>query len=140
MEDEPSLVRTLSDRLAAEGYEVESAGDADSALESAASGVFDVIILDIMLPGRDGFEVCRELRQRGFEMPILIFFLARIGVVTPSFLMRNFRYAVLIIALTAAILTPTGDMLTMTVFAVPMILLYLLGVGVAWLFGRGEGS
>ena len=71
-----------------------------------------------------------------FEMPIVIFFLARIGVVTPAFLMRNFRYAVLILALLAAVLTPTGDMLTMAVFTVPMILLYLLGVGVAWLFGR----
>jgi len=70
-----------------------------------------------------------------FEMPIVIFFLSRIGVVTPRFLMRHFKTAVLIIAILAAILTPTGDMLTMSVFAGPMILLYLLGVGVSWLFG-----
>jgi sec-independent protein translocase protein TatC len=49
--------------------------------------------------------------------------------------MRHFKTAVLIIAILAAILTPTGDMLTMSVFAGPMILLYLLGVGVSWLFG-----
>ena len=71
-----------------------------------------------------------------FEMPIVIFFLSRIGVVTPRFLMRHFRTAVLIIAVLAAVITPTGDMLTMSVFAGPMILLYLLGVLVSWLFGR----
>ncbi len=71
-----------------------------------------------------------------FELPILIFFLSRIGVVTPQFLMRHFRIAVLIIAVLAAVLTPTGDILTMSVFAGPMILLYLLGVGVSWLVAR----
>jgi sec-independent protein translocase protein TatC len=71
-----------------------------------------------------------------FELPIVIFFLARIGVVTPQFLMRHFRIAVLLIAVLSAVLTPTGDVLTMSVFALPMILLYLLGVAVAWLFGR----
>jgi sec-independent protein translocase protein TatC len=67
-----------------------------------------------------------------FQMPIVIFFLSKIGIVTPQFLMRNFRFAVLIIAILAAVLTPTGDVMTMSVFAGPMILLYLLGVGVAW--------
>jgi len=69
-----------------------------------------------------------------FELPILIFFLSRMGVVTPRFLMRNFRFAVLTIAVLAAVLTPTGDILTMSVFAGPMILLYLIGVVVSWLF------
>jgi sec-independent protein translocase protein TatC len=73
-----------------------------------------------------------------FELPILIFFLSRIGVVTPGFLMRHFRTAVLIIAVLAAIITPTGDVLTMSVFAGPMILLYLLGVLVARIFGRPD--
>jgi sec-independent protein translocase protein TatC len=68
-----------------------------------------------------------------FEMPVVIFFLSRIGVVTPAFLMRHFRYAVLIIAVLSAVLTPTGDVMTMTIFAGPMILLYLLGAGVAWI-------
>jgi sec-independent protein translocase protein TatC len=71
-----------------------------------------------------------------FQLPIVIFFLSRIGVVTPQFLMRHFRSAVLIIALLAAIITPTGDVLTMSVFAGPMVLLYLLGVGVAWLSAK----
>lgn len=70
-----------------------------------------------------------------FEMPILIFFLARIGVVTPRSLMRQFRTAVLVLAVLAAVITPTGDMVTMTAFLVPMVLLYLIGVGVAWMFG-----
>lgn len=69
-----------------------------------------------------------------FELPIVIFFLARIGLVTPAFLMRHFRLAVLVIAIVSAIITPTGDILTMSVFAGPMVLLYLLGVAVSWAF------
>ncbi len=69
-----------------------------------------------------------------FEMPIMIFFLTRIGLVTPGMLIRHFRVAVLVIAVLSAVLTPTGDMLTMSIFLVPMILLYLLGVGVSWAF------
>jgi sec-independent protein translocase protein TatC len=75
-----------------------------------------------------------------FELPVVIALLARAGIVTPGFLMRHFRTAVLIIAVLAAILTPTGDIMTMSVFAGPMILLYLLGVGVAWAFARGSDA
>ena len=75
-----------------------------------------------------------------FELPVVIALLSRAGLVTPRFLMRHFRTAVLIIAVLAAILTPTGDIMTMSVFAGPMILLYLLGVAVAWVFGRGSGT
>ena len=71
-----------------------------------------------------------------FELPVVIFFLSRVGLVTPQFLMRHFRIAVLVIAILSAVLTPTGDVMTMSVFAVPMILLYLLGVAVSWLFGK----
>lgn len=71
-----------------------------------------------------------------FELPVLIGFLARMGVVTHRFLLRHFRWAVLAIFIIAAIITPTPDIPTQTVFAVPMIGLYLLGVLVAWLFGK----
>ena len=71
-----------------------------------------------------------------FEMPMLIFFLARLGLVTARKLIRWFRWAVLAIFVAAAIITPTPDVATQTVFAVPMILLYLLGVVVAALFGK----
>lgn len=71
-----------------------------------------------------------------FEMPMLMFFLARLGVVTAKQLLKGFRWAVLGIFVTAAIITPTPDIATQTVFAVPMILLYLLGVLVAAIFGR----
>ncbi len=73
-----------------------------------------------------------------FELPIVIFFLARIGVVTPRFLMRHFRWAVLIIFVMAAVITPTPDVINLLLFAVPTILLYLLGVGAAALVGRKE--
>ncbi|HEU5162213.1 MAG TPA: twin-arginine translocase subunit TatC [Thermoanaerobaculia bacterium] len=73
-----------------------------------------------------------------FEMPTLIFFLARLGIVTPKFLLKKFKYAVLIIFIIAAIITPTPDPVTQSALAVPMILLYLLGVGIAMLFGKKE--
>jgi two-component system alkaline phosphatase synthesis response regulator PhoP len=72
VEDEASLVLTLSDRLVAEGYQVEARGDGESALALAAEQPFDLAILDVMLPGIDGFAVCRELRHRGLSMPILM--------------------------------------------------------------------
>ncbi len=71
-----------------------------------------------------------------FQTPILIFFLALFGIVTPGFLWRNFRYAILVIAILAAIVTPTPDALTMVIFMAPMIALYVLGIGVAALVVR----
>ncbi len=68
-----------------------------------------------------------------FELPILIFFLALFGLVTASFLWKNFRYAVLIIFIISAIITPTPDVMTMCVFATPMLVLYLVGIGVAFM-------
>jgi len=71
-----------------------------------------------------------------FEMPVLILILARFGIITPGFLMRHFRIAIMVIAIVAAVVTPSGDALTMTIFAAPMVLLYLLGVAFAWLASR----
>jgi len=68
-----------------------------------------------------------------FEMPILVFFLALIGIVSPAFMWKNFRYSILIIFIIAAILTPTTDIMNMCIFAAPMIGLYLISIGVAWL-------
>jgi sec-independent protein translocase protein TatC len=73
-----------------------------------------------------------------FEMPMLIFFLARLGIVNARMLLRWFKWAVFLIFVVAAIITPTPDIATQTVFAVPMILLYLLGVGIAAIFGKKE--
>jgi len=74
-----------------------------------------------------------------FELPVLISLLSSMGLVTPRFLMRHFRTAVLIIAVLAAIITPTGDITTMSIFAGPMVLLYLLGVAVSWFFSGRSG-
>ena len=71
-----------------------------------------------------------------FELPIVILLLAQMGVVTPRFLMRNFRWAVLLIFVAAALVTPTPDVVNLCLFALPTILLYLLGVGAAALVGR----
>ena len=73
-----------------------------------------------------------------FETPILIFFLARLGIVTPGFLLRKFKYAVLLIFIISAVITPTPDMMTQTALAVPMIVLYLLGILIAFLFGANK--
>jgi len=72
IEDEPGLVMTVSDLLAAEGYEVDSAMDGDTGLTKALEGGYSVIVLDIMLPRRSGYDVCRELRQRGVDTAILM--------------------------------------------------------------------
>jgi sec-independent protein translocase protein TatC len=75
-----------------------------------------------------------------FELPVLIFFLALFGIVTPKFLWKNLRYAILIIAIVAAIVTPTPDATTMLVFMAPMVLLYFLGIGVAALVVRNKAK
>jgi two-component system alkaline phosphatase synthesis response regulator PhoP len=72
VEDEPGLVLTLTDRLKSEGYQVASATDGPSGLSIASSQKFDVILLDVMLPGASGFDVCRDLRQRGVQTPIIM--------------------------------------------------------------------
>jgi two-component system, OmpR family, alkaline phosphatase synthesis response regulator PhoP len=72
VEDEPGLVVALRHRLESEGYSVESAGDGPSGAALALSGHFDLIILDVMLPGKDGFEVCVELRSRGVQTPVIM--------------------------------------------------------------------
>ncbi len=66
-----------------------------------------------------------------FELPILVFFLALFGIVNSKFLLKNIRYAILIIFIIAAIITPTPDILTMCVFAAPMLVLYFISIGVA---------
>ena len=71
-----------------------------------------------------------------FEIPALIFILARMGLVSAGFLLRNTRYAILIAFIIAAIITPTTDIPNMLIMAVPMIMLYLLGVVVAFVFGK----
>src|SRR5258706_384206 len=71
-----------------------------------------------------------------FEAPILIFFLARLGIVTPAFLLQKAKWAIVLSFIIAAILTPSPDMVNQTFLAVPMIALYFLGVGVAYVFGK----
>src|SRR2546426_4940720 len=72
VEDESNLRRTLTDLLKSDGYFVESSGDGIEGQELAMKNPFDVIILDVMLPSRNGFEVCRRLRESGNNTPILM--------------------------------------------------------------------
>jgi two-component system alkaline phosphatase synthesis response regulator PhoP len=72
IEDEPGLVMTLTDRLKSEGYEVGVASDGPAGLERAVREPWDVILLDIMLPGMNGFDVCRDARQKGVTTPIIM--------------------------------------------------------------------
>src|SRR6201997_3766615 len=71
IEDEQALLSTLSLRLRGEGYVVDTAGDATEGLEKATSQPFDLIILDVMLPDRSGFDVCRDIRVAGLATPIM---------------------------------------------------------------------
>ncbi len=72
VEDEQGLVVTLQDRLSSEGYTVQCAPDGEAGFAAAISRAFDLIILDLMLPRKDGLEVCRDLRARGIAAPILM--------------------------------------------------------------------
>jgi len=67
-----------------------------------------------------------------FELPILIFFLALFGIVSPRFLWKNIRYAILAVFIVAACICPSPDPWTMCIYAVPMLVLYLVGILVAW--------
>jgi sec-independent protein translocase protein TatC len=67
-----------------------------------------------------------------FEMPILVFFLALMGIVSAGWMWRNFRYSILVIFIIAAIITPTTDIMNMCIFAAPMIVLYLVSIAIAW--------
>jgi DNA-binding response OmpR family regulator len=72
VEDEPGIALGLEDDLKMEGYEVEVLADGNAACRRALDTAFDLIVLDVMLPGKDGFDVCRELRRRGLGSPILM--------------------------------------------------------------------
>jgi len=72
VEDEEVIRMTLGDRLASEGYTVEFAVDGEEGLQKATAGSFDLIILDIMLPKKNGFDVCRDIRMAGVVIPILM--------------------------------------------------------------------
>jgi DNA-binding response OmpR family regulator len=72
IEDEPSLVRGLSDALGAQGFDVQVARDGQSGLDAALGGGADVILLDVMLPKVNGYEICRAVRAQGIDVPILM--------------------------------------------------------------------
>jgi two-component system, OmpR family, alkaline phosphatase synthesis response regulator PhoP len=72
VEDEPGLVLTLTDRLVKEGFVVESARDGESGLQRAVNEAFDLILLDVMLPRKNGLDVCRDLRQLGVQTPVIM--------------------------------------------------------------------
>lgn len=72
VEDEHGLILTLTDRLESEGFEVESSADGKAGFEAALAGGHDLIILDVMLPKKNGYDVCRDLRQKGIQTPILM--------------------------------------------------------------------
>jgi two-component system alkaline phosphatase synthesis response regulator PhoP len=72
VEDEPGVAMTLTDLLAGEGYDVETASDGRTGLSKASSEPYDVLVLDVMLPGMNGFDVCKELRRMGKDVAILM--------------------------------------------------------------------
>jgi sec-independent protein translocase protein TatC len=71
-----------------------------------------------------------------FQMPILVFFLARFGIITWRWMLKNIGYAILVSFIVAAVVTPSGDPVNQTIWAAPMVGLYVLSIGVAWMFGK----
>ncbi|MEQ1764427.1 MAG: response regulator transcription factor [Pyrinomonadaceae bacterium] len=72
VEDEEGLILTLTDRLVSEGFDVVSAKDGEAGFTAAIAETFDLILLDVMLPKKNGYDVCRDLRQRGITTPVLM--------------------------------------------------------------------
>jgi len=73
-----------------------------------------------------------------FQLPVLMFVLARLGIVSAGFLVRNFKYAVLLIFIFAAVITPDGNPVTQVMVGGPMVVLYIFGIAAAWLFGKSK--
>lgn len=71
-----------------------------------------------------------------FELPTLVFFLSKIGVITASWMIKNFKYAVLVVFIIAAVITPTPDFITQSILAIPMLALYGFSILIAFLFGK----
>src|SRR5262249_40237980 len=75
-----------------------------------------------------------------FQIPTISFVLGRIGLLTPRLMLKTWRYAIVIIAILAAVLTPTADAFNMMVFALPMVALYFISIGIVWIFGKPRRS
>jgi sec-independent protein translocase protein TatC len=75
-----------------------------------------------------------------FQMPAMVFFLARMGVITARWMIRQFKYAILVIVVIAAIITPSSDVASQMIVAGPMVILYLLSIAIAWLFGKKRSA
>jgi sec-independent protein translocase protein TatC len=73
-----------------------------------------------------------------FELPTLVFFLSKIGLITSRWMIHNFKYAVLAVFVIAAVITPTPDMITQSILAIPMLALYCLGILIAFFFGKAR--
>ena len=73
-------------------------------------------------------------------MPAMVFFLARMGVVTARWMMRQFKYAVLVIFIVAAVITPSSDVASQLIVAGPMVVLYILSIAIAWMFGKKKAA
>jgi sec-independent protein translocase protein TatC len=75
-----------------------------------------------------------------FQMPAMVFFLARMGVITARWMWRQFKYAVLVIVVIAAIITPSSDVASQMIVAGPMVILYTLSIAIAWVFGKKRNA
>jgi len=71
-----------------------------------------------------------------FQLPTVVLFLARMGMITPRFMITNFKYAILLIVIAAAVLSPDGGGVGMVVMGAPVVVLYILSIGLAWMFGK----
>src|SRR5215471_13992754 len=116
VEDDPLIARFVAAGLREQAYAVDVAGDADDALYRASVNDYDAMILDVMIPGRDGFEVCRELRAAGSTVPILMLTardaledrVAGLDAGADDYLVKPFAVAELLARLRALLRRPRG--------------------------------
>ena len=122
---------------------VGEAGNGEAGLALVTELSPDVVLMDIRMPGTDGLRATREIAAdpelAGVHVLILTTFdhdeyvVEALGAGAAGFLIKNIKYAVLITFVVSAVITPTADPGTQTVFALPMVLLYILSIGIAWL-------
>ena len=106
-------------------------------------GTFNPRVMRFMPRVEDTFELYKNMMIGMvivFQMPTLVFFLAKMGLVTARFLWRNFKYAILVIAILAAVLTSSTDPWNQAIYAAPMIVLYLISIVIAWIVAPKRGN
>ena len=138
IEDEKKIASFVRKGLEAHGFVVEVSQNGDEGFALAVSRPYDVAVLDIMLPGKDGLSILRNLRERKIALPVILLTLVRIGILDYQRLSGSRSYFIVANMVACAVITPSGDPFTMLLLAVPVQVLYEISVFIAWTWWKRE--